>query len=55
MRKKPRIGSIQEETVYKVNSFYCRDEISRITPGRRDVATVRDEAGKKKLQKHNLV
>ena len=55
MRKKTRIGSIQKDTVDKVNSFYCRDNISRIAPGRRDVVTVRDEAGKKKLQKRHLV
>ena len=54
VRKKTRIGSTQKETVDKVNSFYCRDDISRIAPGRRDV-TVRDEAGKKKLQKRHLL
>ena len=38
-----------------MNSFYCRGDISKIAPGRIDVVTVRDEAGKKKLQKRHLV
>ena len=55
VRKKPRIGSIQKETVDKVKSFDCRGDITRNAPGRRDVGTVRDEAGKKKLQNRHLV
>ena len=55
VRKKPRIESIQKETVDKVKSFYCRGDITRNAPGRRDVVTVRDEAGKKKLQNRHLV
>ena len=55
VRKKPRIGSIQKETVDKVKSFYCHGDITRNAPGRRDVVTVRDEAGKKKLQNRHLV
>ena len=55
VRKKPRIGSIQKEIVDKVKSFYCRGDITRNAPGRRDVVTVRDEAGKKKLQNRHLV
>ena len=55
VRKKPRIGSIQKETVDKVKSFYCRGDITRNAPGRRDVVTVMDEAGKKKLQNRHLV
>ena len=55
VRKKTRIGSIQKETVDKVKSFYCRGDITRNAPGRRDVVTVRDEAGKKTLQNRHLV
>ena len=55
MIMKTRIGSIQKETVDKVNSLYCRDDIGRIAPGTRDVVTVRHEAEKKKLQKRHLV
>ena len=47
VRKKTRIASIQKETVDKVNSFYCRDDINRIAPERRDVVTVRDDAGRR--------
>ena len=38
-----------------MKSFYCRGDITRNAPGRRDVVTVRDEAGKKKLQNCHLV
>ena len=55
VRKKTRKGSTQKETVDKVNRFYCRYDISRIAPERRYVVTVRDEAGKKKLQKRHLL
>lgn len=52
--QKPRIGGVSQLTVAAVKQFYCKDYISRITPGRRDVITVRDNEGKKKIQKRHL-
>ena len=49
-----RVDSISEELQIKVTQFYERDDISRVAPGKRDTVTVRDEGGKKKLQKRHL-
>ena len=38
----------------KVQKFYQRDDISRISPGKRDVVTVRSDQGKVWLQKRHL-
>ena len=38
-----------------VQNFYKRDDISRISPGKRDVVTVRDATGKVKLQKRHMI
>lgn len=47
--------ALHDETEELVKFFYCRDDISRCVPGKRDFIIVRDEAGKKdKIQKRNL-
>ena len=38
----------------KVETFYERDYISRIMPGKSDVVTVRNDQGKQKFQKRHL-
>lgn len=46
--------SLTTETIETVKNFYTRDDISRMAPGKRDVVTIRDKDGKKKLQKRHL-
>ena len=47
--------SIPAETKEAVKLFYQQDEISRMTPGKRDVVTIRGIDGKKeKLQKRHF-
>jgi hypothetical protein len=46
--------SLAAETIEAVKNFYTRDDISRMAPGKRDVVTIKDQEGKKKLQKRHL-
>jgi hypothetical protein len=47
-------GAIEDEKL--ITNFYCRDEVSRVAPGKKDFVIVRNSNGKKeKLQKRNLV
>ena len=39
--KMGRLSSLPKETTDAVKSFYERDDISRMSPGKRDVVTVR--------------
>ena len=54
----PKMGclsSLPKETTDAVKSFYERDDISRMSPGKRDVVTVRGPNGEKeKVQKRHL-
>ena len=50
---KPR-NVTSEETVKIVEEFYCRDDISRQAPGRKDYVTVWSKEGKVKLQKRHM-
>lgn len=50
---KPR-NMTSEETAKKVEEFYCRDDISRQAPGRKDYVTVWTKEGKVKLQKRHM-
>lgn len=43
-----------QETITKVEEFYCRDDISRQAPGKKDCVTIWKEGGKVKLQKRHL-
>jgi hypothetical protein len=40
-----------DSTVKKVQEFYCRDTISRQSPGRKDCVILRDNGKKSKLKK----
>ena len=44
-----------DSTVKKVQEFYCRDTISRQSPGRKDCVILRDNGKKSKLQKRYLM
>ena len=52
--RKERIGWIATETIDKVKTFYERDDISQIMPGKHDVVTVRTDQGKQKFQERHL-
>ncbi len=43
-----------EETIKKVEEFYCRDDISRQAPGKKDYVTVWKKQDKVKLQKRHM-
>ena len=43
-----------EETIKKVEEFYCRDDISRQAPGKKDNVTVWKKQDKVKLQKRHM-
>ena len=45
---------INEETIKKVEDFYCRDDISRQAPGKKDYVTVWQKQDKVKLQKRHM-
>ena len=52
---KPR-NVTSEETAKKVEEFYCRDDMSRQAPGRKDYVTLWTKEGKVRLQKrHNFM
>lgn len=53
--KKTRLTRIAEETLTLVKIFFCRDDISRMAPGKRDVITVRSNNEKEKRQKRHMV
>ncbi len=46
--------SLAAETIEAVKNFYTRDDISRMAPGKRDVVTIKDQEGNKKMQKRHL-
>ena len=50
INKRPLLA-LSAETIEQVKSFYCKDDISRQAPGKRDVVTVGDE----KIQKRHLM
>ena len=52
--RKTRMDRIAAETVQKVKTFYERDDISRMAPGKRDVISVKTANGKEKLQRRHL-
>lgn len=52
--QKEMIDRVATETMDKVETFYERDYISRIMPGKSDVVTVRNDQGKQKFQKRHL-
>ena len=45
---------ISQDTVNVIKTFYQRDDISRMAPGKRDVVTIRSDTGKEKVQKRHL-
>jgi len=47
-------NAISDETKQKVIEFYCRDDISRQAPGKRDYVTIWNKEGKIQLQKRHL-
>ena len=51
---KARDDGLPGETIELVKAFYQRDDVSRISPGKRDIVTVRNSGGKFKLQKRHL-
>ena len=54
-RPRSTAACIPQATVEAVSAFYCRDDISRQSPGRRDYVTVQRDGQKEQLQKHHLV
>ncbi|CAB4004221.1 Hypothetical predicted protein [Paramuricea clavata] len=46
--------SLAAEAIEAVKNFYTSDKISRMAPGKRDVVTIKDQDGKKKLQNRHL-
>ena len=46
--------SLSPITIASVKNFYVREDISRISPGKRDVVTIRDQDGKRKMQKRHM-
>ena len=51
---KARDDGLPGETIELVKAFYQRDDVSRISPGKRDIVTVRNSGRKFKLQKRHL-
>ena len=45
---------ISEDTKEKVRNFYCRDDISRQAPGKKDYVTLWKNGGKERVQKRHL-
>ena len=50
INKRPLLA-LSAETIEQVKSFYCKDDILRHAPGKRDVVTAEDE----KIQKRHLM
>lgn len=49
-------ASLEDESETLIKNFYCRDDISRVAPGKKDYVIIRDrENGKEKVQKRNLL
>eukprot|EP00112_Aurelia_sp_Birch-Aquarium-sp1_P023526 Seg7039.2 transcript_id=Seg7039.2/GoldUCD/mRNA.D3Y31 product="hypothetical protein" protein_id=Seg7039.2/GoldUCD/D3Y31 len=46
--------SLPSQTIASVKNFYVREDISRMSAGKRDVITIRDKDGKRKLQKRHM-
>ena len=46
--------SLSPQIIASVKNFYVREDISRTSPGKRDVVTIRDQDGKRKMQKRHM-
>ncbi len=46
--------SLSQQTITSVNNVYVREDISRTSPGKQNVVTIRDQDGKRKMQKRHL-
>lgn len=53
--RKERSDALSAEQVAEVSSFYLRDDITRMCPGRKDCVTVKTPNGKEKRQKRYLI
>lgn len=55
LEKKERLSALPKETRDAVKAFYERDDISRMSPGKRDFVTIKGSKGEKqKAQKRHL-
>ena len=46
--------SLSPQITALVKSFYVREDISRMSPGKQGVVTIRDQDGKRKMQKRHM-
>ena len=54
LHRKTSIERISQDTVNVIKTFYQRDDISRMAPGKRDVITIQSDTGKEKVQRRHL-
>ena len=52
--RKTSIERISQDTVNAVKTFYQQDDISKMTPGKRDVVMIRSDTRKEKVKKRHL-
>lgn len=53
--RKKRSDALTEDQINDVTTFFTRDDISRMCPGKKDCITIRTENGKEKRQKRYLI
>ena len=54
LHRKTSTERISQDTVNVIKTFYQRDDISRMAPGKGNVVSIRSDTGKEKVQKRHL-